>query len=288
MRRRRPSISSLREQGASYHHAMTDYPDNPAERLLVTLNKLAAPRNNELMVLRLAQHVKSKDVEKPDFPAIFATITRLFELSTQTKNLVSSYPDDDPRLLLEGFEQIDDCLAKMTNLLQSAEACFAPFNQHAQYTLRLCSSLLHRRCPEMVISSGKALDIIKLIKEVRDELKKLDDLDPDVREWVSRRLREIAEVLDNYEMYGAVEVREAAENLIGGLVNKERIAAIGSSRIAHSLLAVITALDLALNMGANVRAILPAPPQQSSEVYNVQIVEVEGGDSTNASAPSSN
>jgi hypothetical protein len=221
---------------------VVEYMDNPAGRLHAILLKVVnLPANTPAM----EGWATVFGIEPGDHVQFFRYVARVFRMASEVRTLVRRYPEDDPELLLDHFDEVERTLANLTATASLQMNSFAePLRPgRGLYSLRVCSSLLHRRCPDQV-------------RDVISDVEDADDLDSATASWLTKRLYEILQALSESSIYGTPEVEQASEKLIGGVVRKrERIASLSKSKVGMKVAAVIVALDLALNLGNNAREI---------------------------------
>jgi hypothetical protein len=127
---------------------------------------------------------------------------------------------------------------------------------------------LHRRAAEPVVEEDTASWLTAEVEELINELIKATDLDSEVKQWLMQRLNEVRDALLNLRIHGALNLEEATNKITGGLVGKiKRIGAINSSRMRERLVAFIVAVDMAINLGANVKQITSGEPPKQSPIF---------------------
>jgi hypothetical protein len=221
------------------------------------------------------------EIDRTDMNALFSRTAQLFELATETRRLIEELTDEEPEIVLEHFQQIDNTLANFPRLGQLQMGQFLePLDPRSgQYCLKLCSSLLHRYFPELRLESDQIDRLLKHLDDLLIEVRSTEDLESSAQQWLLSRLLEVREKLARLSYLGVPDLEQSAEKLVGGIISKrERIAAISRSKIAKTLAGFILALDTALNIAANLSQITNGgapPPAPSIEIIQQQLNVVD-------------
>jgi hypothetical protein len=239
------------------------YLDNPAGRLLHCFEKARSVQPETPAVNGWARVF---EIEDGDLRSLFARTAQLFELASKTRHLVESLTDADPEVILENFPQIEETLSNFTHLTNlRMDQFLAPLDfRSGQHTLKLCSSLLHRAMREPTLESSQVAQLLDQLNSLIGDVEDTDDLDAHTKEWVLARLQEVHEKLTNIDTVGVPDLEQSVDKLAGGLFgNRDRVAALSQSKISKKLVGLILALDLVLNIAANVTQIAGSNEQQT-------------------------
>jgi hypothetical protein len=257
------------------------YLDNPAGRLLALFQ--AARRIDQATAATKGwSHVFG--IETGDNVQFVERVGLMFKLAQEVRVRVEERVDEDPTIILEHFSQVEQTLENFFTIgnkhMQQFLANLDP--RSGEYSLKLCSSILHRVAPELPIETDQAEDLRRQVEELIDETLSADDLEASVRAWLVKRLNEIRDVLINLKLHGAPGLELAKDRLVGGLAGKpSRIASLRDSKIAKSVAAFIVAVDVVVNFGANFRQLTATEPPKPSPI----VIEIERQMGTESSSP---
>lgn len=202
-------------------------------------------------------------------------------LAAETRRRVEAFEDEDPDVLLEHFGEVEGTLANFQAVVSMAMQQFLDqLKPTGVHSLKLCSSLLHRRSPEPVLSEEVAADLQSRVHELIREVLATEDLDRQTKAWIVERLSEVERALRDVEIRGHRGVEEAVDRLVGGLRRKPVVLQrLAGSKVAQVVIATVTALDIALNSAANLKELTEgeaAPPSPVVvEIQQEARVEVE-------------
>jgi hypothetical protein len=152
--------------------------------------------------------------------------------------------------------------------------------------LETASALLSQVRPEPVIVESDVASLLEQVRALLDQVVAADGLDDGAREWIANRLQEIEDALSGIGITGCSGVERALNATIGGLRrHPTMLERLRASPVIHGIVGLLVALDLALNLAANVKALeadeVPSPSPvivEIEQVTNVQIERVELGD----------
>lgn len=258
---------------------MPEYLDNPAGRLLAVVQ---AARSVNPGVNALAGWQEVLNAPPGDHALFHSRVAQLFYLAGETRRTVESFPDEDPETILEHFPQVEATLEQFNRVAATnMQGFFAGLEiKSGDYSLRLCSSLLHRRAREAVIKSETVRDLQARIETLIQDVVDAGDLANALKEWTLDRLKEILEALRLQPLYGYQGFEESALKLIGGMVGKrDHAAGFSSSKVKAGIVGLIMALDTVLNIGANVHELTAGnnPPPSPVVVVIQQQIGVSAG-----------
>lgn len=196
----------------------------------------------------------------------------LWGLAADTRRKIEALSDDDPGVVLEHFSEVEQTLANFQGTAGvTMESFLAPLRPTGEQSLKLCSSLLRRRWREPVLNEEAVKDLLMQLRALLADIEEASDLDLRLRAWLIDRLREVEQALVDVRLRGYSGVEAATDRLVGGLLRQpHRSEAVKKSRIATGFVALLTALDLTLNVAANLDQITSGPPQPSQVILQIQ------------------
>ena len=248
------------------------YLDNPAGRLHSAFEAARTLPPNTPAIQGWAAIL---EVDQKDLATFFERVAGLLRLAKDTREQISNLVDDDPETLLSHFPEIEGALANFPSVTNvNMQNFLAPVSPAGDYCLKICSSVLHRRNPERDLPEETTQDLKSKVDELIKAVLDSSDLDPNIQNWLLDRLHEIRRVLLNPKVYSARDLQVATEKIAGGLIfERKRAAKLRDSRLLQTLFGLITALDLALNIGANYHELTSSDkPPQSQVVIDIQQV----------------
>ncbi len=254
--------------------------DNPAGRLAQVLERARAlPRQDESAAKGWSE-VFGLEYPK-DFGDLLTHGAELVALASATRRRVEAFEDEDPEVLLEHFDEVERTLSNFQAVVSMAMQQFLdPLKPTGAHSLKLCSSLLHRRSPEPVLSEEVAADLLARVHVLISEVLAVDDLDRETKAWIVERLSEVERALRDVEIRGHRGVEESVDRLVGGLRRKPHLLQrLSGSKVATAVVATLTALDIALNSAANLHELMEgksaAPSPVVVEIQQETHVDVE-------------
>jgi hypothetical protein len=256
-----------------------NYADNPAGRLSQALERARKVTQNESAAKGWST-VFGLDYPD-DIGELLVHAAELIALASDTRRRVEAFEDEDPEVLLAHFGEVERTLSNFQSVANLAMKQFLdPLQPTGAYSLRLCSSLLHRRSPEPVLSEDVAGDLLGRVHALISEVLAADDLDRETKAWIVERLSEVERALRDVEIRGHRGVEEAVDRLVGGLRRKPHLLLrLSGSKVAKAVVALVMALDIALNSAANLHELTQgeaAPPSPVVvEIQQETQVEVE-------------
>jgi hypothetical protein len=202
-------------------------------------------------------------VDADDLPGLMRGVASVVDTVVDVRKQVSALEDDDPDLVLSSYHEIEQTV-KMFPLMSNNNMGW--FLTHLKDTgmqsLAWCSSLLHRRRPEPALSQETCESLIEQIRNLRAEVRAAEGLDPQLRKFVLRHLRQIEFALIDHDLFGTVPVEQALDEAVGALGRKPHlIDRLKQSPVVSGFVTVLMAVDVALGMAVNTKAIA-APPDQ--------------------------
>jgi hypothetical protein len=197
---------------------------------------------------------------------LLSKLGQVADLAHQTRSIVQRLPPEaSGDVMLRHFPEVEAVVGSFANVgaISMMELC-APMKETGWHSLELASDLLRRYQREPTLDDDTVRRLLKQTRDLKDEVRDAEDLDDDVRSWLIQRLREVEVKLEDVDLNGCVAVEEATDQLFGGLLR--RITRIGSHPVAKAAVGLVLALDLALNVAANAKALGPAQDVQPSPV----------------------
>jgi hypothetical protein len=267
------------EDAISYAAPVT-HADNPAGRLALALDRARTRPRQDESAAKGWSTVFGVDYPE-DFGDLLTHGAELVALAVATRRQVEAFEDEDPEVLLEHFGEVERTLANFQSVVHMPMTQFLdPLKPTGAHSLKLCSSLLHRRSPEPVLPEEVAADLLGRVHALISEVLAADDLDRETKAWVVERLSEVERALRDVEIRGHRGVEESVDRLVGGLRRKPHLLQrLGGSTVAKAVVATVMALDIALNSAANLHELTEgdaAPPSPVVvEIQQEAKVEVE-------------
>lgn len=238
--------------------------DNPAGRLAQVLERARSlPRQDESAAKGWCAVF---DLDYPDdIGELLTRAADLVTLGSETRRRVEAFTDEDPSVLLEHFDEVERTLTNFQTVASYAMKQFLdPLKPTGAHSLKLSSSLLHRRSPEPVLPDEVVADLLFRVHDLISDVLAVDDLDRETKAWIVERLSEVEGALRDVNIRGHSGVDESVDRLVGGLRRKPHLLQrLGGSKVATAVVATLTALDIALNSAANVKELTKgesAPP----------------------------
>jgi hypothetical protein len=257
-----------------------NHADNPAGRLAQALERARSlPRQDESAAKGWSTVFGLAYPE--DVGELLMHAAELVALASATRRRVEAFEDEDPEVLLEHFGEVERTLSNFQTVVNLAMNQFLdPLKPTGAHSLKLCSSLLHRRSPEPVLSEDVAADLLDRVHALISEVLAADDLDRETKAWIVERLSEVERALRDVEIRGHRGVEESVDRLVGGLRRKPHLLQrLAGSKVAKAVVATVMALDVALNSAANLHELTQgeaAPPSPVVvEIQQETQVEVE-------------
>jgi hypothetical protein len=137
----------------------------------------------------------------------------MVRLAREARDLVEDLTDDDPDLQLEHFSEVERTLTHTIHMSNNKMHWFLnPLQETGRHSLRLCSSLLHRRMPEPTLSSDSRTQLSERVLHLMDEVRQADDLDADTRGAILDKLAEVYSALCQVDLTGTRPLTSAAES----------------------------------------------------------------------------
>lgn len=199
-------------------------------------------------------------------------MAQLVELAQRTRDEVGLLADDDPEVALEHFHEVDRTLSHTIHMgNKKMEWFLSPLTGTGMQSLKLCSSLLHRRQPEPTLSKGDTSGLRDRVSALMEDVRGADDLEADARDAILDKLGEIYETLRDVQLRGMPAVRSAAEAMIGSLLGQRGAwARAAKSSVGTALFEFLIILDILLNLTANYET-LAGPSEPSPTIIELWI-----------------
>ena len=275
----RPEARHACSVTAAPYAAPVTHADNPAGRLAQAFEQARSTRQDESAAKGWCSVFGLSYPEQ--LGELLTNAADLLSLGSETRRRVEAFEDEDPPVLLEHFGEVERTLANFQQVAGLAMKQFLqPLQATGTHSLKLCSSLLHRRSAEPVLSEEVTADLLARVHGLISDVLAADDLDRETKAWIGDRLSEVERALRDVEIRGHRGVDESVDRLVGGLRRKPFLLdRLGGSKVATAVVATVTALDIALNSAANVKELTKgetAPPSPVVvEIQQETHVEVE-------------
>jgi len=250
-------------------------PNSPAGRLYEVLVKARASGPNTQALDGWAQVLM---VPRPDTTRLMRGLADVAELADQVRRQVSGLPGEvDADTALSHFDEIEEVVKRLPMLASNTmEWSLGMLTSAGMLSLRMCASLLSSHRPEPVIETGRVMELLSEVDQLIDELRACDDIDEETRRFVLRLLLKIKHALDDYHILGVRPVEAAVNETVGALSRQPQATAkVAKNKFSQRFFGLVVALDIILNMGANVIA-LEAATQPSPSPVVIQIVRESG------------
>lgn len=234
-----------------------DHSDNPAGRLRATLT---ACRDRD--GARQTQAVWAEVRAVADEPGPVALeITKAMELARTVRARIGQHSLGTAAL--SGFEQVDAALvATLHGLRSPISKTLAPLGQLGLQSLQMCDEILHVYYPDTnYLKTHETARFIHIFRTIRSEVTE-SDLSSELQELLKSRIDDLIAALTDSQFTGFGSAQRANDALFGALARSGALQQIGKNPVLKGILALVAALDLALNIGANVSTLAGAddPP----------------------------
>lgn len=255
----------------STYAAGVAHADNPAGRLAEAFERARSVPQNESAAKGWATAFGLRYPE--DVGELLMRAAELLSLAAEARRRVEAFEDEDPDVLLEHFGEVEGTLANFQAVVSMAMQQFLDqLKPTGVHSLKLCSSLLHRRDAEPVLAEDVAADLLSRVHDLIREVLAADDLDRETKAWIVERLAEVERALRDLNIRGHRGVEESVDRLVGGLRRRPYLLQrLGESKVATAVVATLTALDIALNSAANLHELTQGEDAQPSPV----VVEIQ-------------
>ncbi|MEE6260985.1 hypothetical protein [Plantactinospora sonchi] len=196
---------------------------------------------------------------KPDVMRAAASAIELIALVPQQ---VNALVDDDPAVALINFHEVEKTGGNFHRLAGMPMKNFLmPLQETGVQSLIYCSSLLSRRRPEPHLDKQATAELVEQVRLLIRDVLLVHQLDPETRDFVLRHLATIERTLKEQPLFGVRPVEQALDETVGGLYRKPHlIERLRGTPVVASLLGVVVAVDIALNMVSNYQAITADKP----------------------------
>jgi hypothetical protein len=153
---------------------VSSYADNPAGRLLSLLEQVLNIKTN-MSALRSFRHILGIH----DQVEAALSIASLLQLPDQAAARVAELPPElvDSNLFLEWHEPVKQALLKAFFSNLDLNGFVQLLDQKHLVSLRFCSDLLHRNCPDPKITDVQVQRIATMVHEIWTELKAATGMD---------------------------------------------------------------------------------------------------------------
>jgi len=192
----------------------------------------------------------------------------------KARDEIAALPEDeDPEFLLHQVGDVERLINGLTETALALTARISPSDVFSErFTLRrispesifgleAASRALHRRRPEPTIDPSQLSMLIEQLRKLIDDVSSSNNLTPEAKLFLIRRLREIETALLGSRITGFADLEDAVDRLTGALVRRDDIrdagimkkigsffqklvqAAQGTSAIAGATTATVQAIE---------------------------------------------
>lgn len=206
---------------------MTEYLDNPAGRLhrLLVLFRQNASKRRAWQVWAATLGIPGND-----YPEVARGLGMLLALPGETESELArldpaDYPED---IVLRWKDKIVPALVPPLFHGQQADQMAARIDATSLADLETCSWTLHKYRPQRPIADSDLERIRKLIDGLETELRESGDIDPELRDFLLQRCREMSRALRDVAIRGPVALEEAFDRAVGAAHRRKDLAARSS------------------------------------------------------------
>lgn len=244
--------------------------NNPAGRLWAVL---AAAQSADQDAPALSAWASVLGVEPQRTGNLLRAVTTIAELAADVREQVAMLPEEaDPHAVASHLHEVDAVVERLTRLPDGTmRASLAGLTSAGMLSLRLCASALGRYRPEPRLGRDQVRDLSSRVQALIDDLDRVNDLDDEVRRIVLGLLLKARSALDDYRLVGIRPVVAVADEAVGALMRQSGVEEnLAKSRFGKGFITFVVALDLSLNVAANLDSVVEAP---TPSPVVVQIVE---------------
>ncbi len=181
-------------------------------------------------------------------------------MAQEIRAKVESLADDDPGLVLKHFGEVESTLNNFTAVANmNMEQFLQAYQATAVYCLESCSSLLHRRMPEPLITQEARKDLLHKIQGWIEEVDQAPDLDDALKRFIGEKLGAIFDAVYHVGTTGFSRVESATNDLVGSVVVRKDIWSRIPSKWVKILLGAAGTVTWTINTALGVQALTDNP-----------------------------
>lgn len=249
--------------------------DNPAERLAYWLIKVNdMPHGRAALATWCAVFDLDPDVLE-DRAECLRRCAAVMDLAVQVRVRADQLPREaHAGLMLTHFDEVETVVWRLTSVgsINVAEL-LQGLGGLGWQSMQLISAMLSTHLPEKTLEDDQTDDFVARAESLRDDLEADDSLSDDVKALIVSRLNDVIAGLEQIRLTGAPGIEKATDALITAVWRKCGGAWLKDSSSGKKIVALVAAIALALEMGANTKALLPGsePPAAVTQEIEVDV-----------------
>ncbi|MFI5910022.1 hypothetical protein [Dactylosporangium sp. NPDC051541] len=197
------------------------------------------------------------------------------DLNAKVRTQIAELPfEADPSAIASHLGEIDGVIDRLPRLADySMSWSLAGLTDAGMLSLRICASTLGRYLSEPVLSRDQLRILSTQVDDLVESVRSSSDLDARLQRFILDLLLKVKFALDNYRILGLLPLEAATNELVGALARQSSVPdQIAESKLAKGFFAFFVAIDLALNVAANIHS-LEKPPASSPSPVVIQVVQ---------------
>jgi hypothetical protein len=161
-------------------------------------------------------------------------ISRVMQLPKMTREALSAVRPPLAPIYFEWAKPIEAAF-KAHRLVGPLREFMTPINSDAKKTLQFCTDRLADLSPEKMLESADLAELRREAAELRSDLEKAD-IEPVLKKFAWRHLKEIITALDEYEFFGVSPLQRASEAALGSAaLNREAASRLQATTVGAKL-----------------------------------------------------
>jgi hypothetical protein len=242
------------------------YLDNPAGRIQARLEKARSLPGNTKPVEAWAEVFGINPVEVRH---VVREGVRLMDQAADTRRQIEALTDEDPEVLLRSFHEVENTVGRFAHIagIGTIEDFLNSLSPGGLHAAELCSSILHRRSPEAFVAVEQRTRLIEKVDSLIADVDAADDLDRDVRGFVSEHLGRIRDALRNSPYNGTARVRREVDEFLGTMVTKRTLWQRLTNEKVQAVVLLLAVIDSVLSIGASTLQLMAH--EESKVIVNV-------------------
>lgn len=218
--------------------------DNPAARLLAILE---AGKQHEQGQNCRAVWRQIFGLDKRSDALLISRIGKLMELPEQIIQIIQSDFPNQASSFNHWSGQVNQAFSAQ-NLNGEWKTFFGHIDSHTFTYLGLTADLIQTKSPTTILQKETIEELRKRIDQLMTETIE-SDFDPEIKEYVSRCLRKILVVLDEYRISGALPIIEAVEAAFGHAFFDEKYReTVSGTQLGQQFMSVLSAVANAVTI----------------------------------------
>lgn len=267
------------DRALPYSARMANF-DNLAERLEYWLD-LAAKEPDGSSAINAWSRVFGLQSSPEDRAECLRRCASVMDLAVQVRRQAELLPPRaHARLMMANFDQVERVVSRFTYVGSiDKRDFFTGMTPSGWQSLKLVSAMLSAYLPEKTLGDEEAVDFIGRAGQLRADIETDNSLSEDAKSLILSRLQDVIDALAQVGLTGAPGIETATDALITAVWRKCGGRWMQETSSGKKIALLVAAIALALDMGANTKALLPGTDTPPAVTQNVD-VDVEINQST--------